>query len=226
MPIFVYFVLGGLLMMVLVTYGARAHRAKREACKQELQRLGFFACADRKGWLEQTITAIENNQGYRYEVRDPTRLTGDHELFYYTKVRHTGRPREDAHVEEEILFRLKQPPKQPLLIIVKPSAVGPGMATRILRSVATGPWDSQPDDLERIDIPAELQNSNLLGVLGPSGARLFDLVDAGTLSVVQRLGDVGAMSVLLRDGWCAVGTGGTQTPFRLADLLSHVRPLL
>jgi hypothetical protein len=226
MPIFVYFVLGGLLVMILVTYGVRAHHAKREAHKQELQRLGFFSCTDRKAWLEQTITTLENNHGYRYEVRDPARHTGGREIYYYTKVRHGSDSRDQALVEEEVLFRTRQPSAQPVLMVVKPSAIGSRLATRILRSVATGPWDTHPDDLERLELPPDLQNSNLLGALGPRGARLYDLVDAGTLAVVQRLGDVGGMWILMRDGWCAVASGGKETPFRLSELLSHLRPLL
>jgi hypothetical protein len=226
MPIFVYFVLGALLVMILVTYGVRAHHAKREAHKQELQRLGFFACADRKAWLEQTIAAVENNKEYRYEVRDPARLTGDREIYYYTKVRHGSDDRDQPLAEEEILFRTKQPAAQPVLMVVKPSSIGSGLATRILRSVAAGPWDTHPDDLERLELPPDLQNSNLLGVLGPRGARLYDLVDAGTLAVVQRLGDAGGMWILMRDGWCAVASGGKEKPFQLSELLSHVRPLL
>jgi hypothetical protein len=226
MQIFVVFVLSVLVAIVLVTYGVRAHHAKREAHKQELQRLGFFACTDRKGWLEETVAAIQNDKEHRYEVRDPARLTGDREVYYYTKVRHGSNPRNDALVEEEVLFRTKQPSARPVMLAVKPSAIKSGLATRILRSVAAGPWDTRPDDLERLELPPDLQNSNLLGALGPRGARLYDLVDAGTLAVVQRLGDAGGMWILMRDGWCAVASGGKEKPLRLAELLSHLRPLL
>jgi hypothetical protein len=64
-------------------------------------RLGFFPCPDRKSWLEETVTRLEWNRDYRNEERDPTRLTGDQEVYYYIKVRHADRPRDDAFVEEE-----------------------------------------------------------------------------------------------------------------------------
>lgn len=226
MPLYAYFVLGGVLAFILVTWGVRAHRDKQQAKNTELQRIGFSPCPDRKKWLEETVTAMERNEGYRYEVRDPRRLAGSRDVYYFKKIRH-GNDSDDLPFDEEaILFPLKRASTQGLLLMVKPSAIGPGVASRVLSSVATGPWDSQPDDLEKIEVPPDLENTNLLGALGPSGARLYDLVDAGTLSVVQRLGDVGAMSILLRDGWCAIGGGGRGTPFRVGELLSHIRPLM
>jgi hypothetical protein len=222
----VYFVLGGVLAFVLVSWGVRVHLARQQARNTELQRLGFTPCADRKGWLEETITAMERNQGYRYEVREPRRLAGAREVYYFKSRRHGNDSDDEAFDEEAILFPLKRPSTQGLLLAVKPSSIGPGLASRVLTAVATGNWDSQPDDLGKIEIPPDLKNTNLLGALGPSGARLYDLVDPGTLTVVQRLGDVGAMSILCRDGWCAIGGGGKGSPFRVGELLSHIRPLL
>ena len=227
MPIYVYFVLGGVLAFVLITWGVRVSRARRQAKDTELQRLGLTPCAERKGWLEATITAIERNEGYRYEVRNPRKLTGSHEVFHCTTIRHGNRSDDDAFYEEVIVFPLKRSSSAGLLLLVKPSSIGPGLGLRVLKSVASANWDSQPDDLKRIEIPDDLTNSNLLGALGPPGARLYDLVDTGTLSVVQRLGDLGAMTILFRDGWCVIGRGDSSgTPFRVGELLSLIRPLL
>jgi hypothetical protein len=188
--------------------------------------LGFFPCPEQKKWLEETVAAMERNHGYRYEVRNPTRLSGDSEVYSFTRIRHGNDSDDSAFVEETILFPHKRASALGLLLIVKPSAVGPGLATRILKSVATGPWDSQPDDLARLELPPDLENTNLLGALGPAGARFYDLVDAGTLSVSQRLGDLGAMDIMFRDGWCAVSGGGSGTRFRVGELLAEIRPLL
>lgn len=226
MPMYAYFALSGVLAFILISWGVRVDRAKQQARNTELQRLGFTLCADRKGWLEETVTAMERNPGYRYEVREPRQLTGAREVYYYKKKRHGNSTEDEAFDEEAILFPLKRASTEGLLLVVKPSSIGPGFASRVLSSVATGPWDSQPDDLEKIEIPPDLENTNLLGALGPSGARLYDLVDTGTLSAVQRLGDAGAMSILFRDEWCAVGSGGKGPSFRVGELLSHIRPLL
>jgi hypothetical protein len=227
MPTYAYIVLGGVLAFILITWGVRVSRARRQAKDTELQRLGFTPCTERKGWLEETVAAVERNQGYRYEVRNPRRLAGSHEVFYCTTIRHGNRSEDTAFVEEVILLPLKRSSSDGLLLLVKPSSIGPGLASRVLSSVATAAWDSQPDDLEKIEIPPDLKNTNLLGALGPPGARLYDLVDTGTLSVVQRLGDLGAMSVLFRDEWCVIGGGGSGgAPFRVGELLSMIRPLL
>lgn len=226
MPTYVYFVLGGLVAIILMGWGVRVHREKQQARETELRRLGFRPCLEKKSWLEETITAMERNEGYRYEVSDPRRLAGGREVYYYTKIRHGNSVGDDAFIEEDILFPFQRPSTQGLVLVVKPSSIGPGLATRLLSQVATGPWDTQPDDLEPLEIPPGLENTNLLGAMGPAGARLYDLVDASTLSVVQRLGDAGGMFVVFRDGWCAVGSGGKGVPFRLGELLSHIRPLL
>jgi hypothetical protein len=226
MPLYAWLVLGGMLAIILVGWGVRVSRARRQAKDTELQRLGLTPCPERKGWLEETITAMERNEGYRYEVRNPRRLTGAREVFHCETRRHGNDTEDDAFDEEAILFPLKRPSTHGLLLIVKPSSIGPGLASRVLSSVATADWDSQPDDLERIDIPPDLAKTNLLGALGPPGARLYDVVDAGTLSVVQRLGDAGAMFILCRDEWCLIGSGGKGVPFRAGDVLSLVRSLL
>jgi hypothetical protein len=228
MPTYLYFILGGILAFALITWGVRVSRARKQAEDAELQRLGFTPCPERKGWLEETVTAMERNEGYRYEVRHPRRLAGAREVYFFQNRRHGDDSDDAAYDEVAILFPLERPSTQGLLLVVKPSSIGPGFASRLLKSAVTADWDSQPDDLERIEIPPDLENTNLLGVLGPSGARLYDLVDPGTLGVVQRLGDLGAMFILFRDGWCVIGGGGGvsgQHPFRVGELISHIRPL-
>ncbi len=216
---------GGVVAIALVAWGIRSHREKQEARRAEMERLGFHPCPDRKSWLEETITAIERNKGYRYEVRDPRRLAGDTPIYLYTKVRH-DHPDDDAYAEEEILFPLKRSSPAGVVLVVKPSSVGPGLASRMMGAVATGPWDTQPDDLERLDVPLDLKNTNLVGIMAPSGARLYDLVDSRMLGVVQRLGDVGGMCMRCRDEWCAIASVGREIPFRLRELVALVRPLL
>jgi hypothetical protein len=91
--------------------------------------------------------------------------------------------------------------------------------------VATGPWDAQPDDLQRLELPRDLEGTNVLAALGPPGANLYDLVDSRTLAVVQTLGDAGALCVRLRDGWCAVTAIGEHIPFRLDQVVAGIRSL-
>jgi hypothetical protein len=202
-------------------------RQRRKRLEQAVaaERVGFRPCPEEKEWIERTVTEIENNKGYRYEVKDPKRLAGDKAVYFYVKKRHEH-PQDEPHVEEEILFALKRPTAGALVLAVKPSSLAPGLATRMIGAVATGPWDGQPDDLHRLDLPADLKKTNLLGALGPQGRSFYDLIDASTLSVVQGLGDVGGLLVRFRDGWCSVAGVGHRMPFRLDQLISRIRPLL
>ena len=218
-------ILIGVVALALLIWSLVRQRARNQAEKAELQQLGFQPCPEQKAWLEETVARMQQNRRHRYEVRDPKRLPGEPALYFYVTVRY-GQADDEPLVEEEVLFPLKRPPTAALLLAVKPSAIAPGLVTKMLAALATGPWDTQPDDLKRLEIPLELKDTNLLAAMGPPGANLYDLVDSSTLSVVQGLGDCGAMFVQFRDGWCAVSSTHSQTPFRLVELISRIRPLL
>jgi hypothetical protein len=224
MPTYLPFVLA-LVVAGLVVWSLAGHYRRRRARKAALAQLGFDPCPDRKGWLEETVTRIENNRAYRYEVREPKRLRGDPDVYFYVKVRHRH-PQEDAMVEEEVLFPLKRPSAAGLFLTMKPTALPAGLATRALSAMATGPWDAQPDDLQRLELPPDLKDSNLLAALGPPGARLHDLVDSGMLSLAQGLGDAGGTFVRFREAWCTVAGAGAQIPFRVDEIVARIRPAL
>ena len=120
MPKYLPFVLAGLLAVGVVIWSVATQRRKRRAQVEALEQLGFQPCPDRKTWLEETVAGIENNRGFRYEVRDPKRLPGEPAVYYYVKMRHRH-PDEAAVAEEEILFPLKRPSAAGLLLTVKPS---------------------------------------------------------------------------------------------------------
>lgn len=223
MPPYLAIVLVGLIAGGLAAWSLASHRRKSQAQKLALERLGFRPCPDQKSWLEKTVMVLENNAGYRYEVREPARLPGE-PVYYYVKRRWDAD--EDATAEEEILFSLKRASTAGLVLVVKPSSIAPGLATRLIADVAAGPWDSQPDDLQRLDLPADLKDSNVVAALGPSGASFYDLVDDRTLSVVKGLGDVGGLFVRFRGAWCAVASPSAQLPFRVDELIARIRPIL
>lgn len=225
MTTYLPFIVGALVVAGLVAWSLAGHHRRRQARKAALAQLGFDPCPDRKGWLEETVTRIENNRAYRYEVRDPKRLRGEPAVYFYVKMRHRH-PHEDAMAEEEVLFPLKRPSAAGLVLTMKPTSLPPGLATRVLSAIATGPWDSQPDDLQRLELPPDLKDTNLLAALGPPGARLQDLVDPGMLSFAQGLGDAGGTFVRFRDAWCAVAGASAQIPFRVDVIIARIRPLL
>ena len=218
-------ILIGAVALALLIWSLVVQRGRNQAQKAQWKQLGFQPCPAEKAWLEEMVARLEQNRGYRYEVRDPQRMPGEPAVYCYVKVRHQY-PHETPVAEEEVLFPLKRPAAAALLLTVKPSAIAPGLATKMLAALATCAWDAQPDDLQLLDIPLALKDTNLLAAMGPPGASIYDLVDSGTLSVVQGLGDCGAMFVQFRDGWCAVASTHSQTPFRLVELISRIRPLL
>ncbi len=225
MPTYLPFVLVGLAAVGLLVWSLAGQRRRHQDRKAALERLGFQPCVEQKAWLEETVARIENNPGYRYEVREPKRLSGEPAVYYFVKVRHRF-PQDDAVAEEEILFPLKRSSAGGLVLTVKPSSLAPGLAAQMLGALATGPWDAQPGGLHRLELPPDLKDTNVVGALGAPGASLYDLVDARTLSVVQGLGDAGGMFVQCRDAWCSVAGASVQIPFRVEELVARIRPLL
>ena len=218
-------VLVGLLVLALVVWSVSDSYRKERARRLLLDRAGFQPCPEERERLERIVTGIENNKGHRYEVKEPRRLPGEPAIYYYVKTRHDDGDHPPM-VEEELLFPLKRSSAAGLELVVKPSSIPAGLASRIMGSVATGPWDAQSDDLVRLELPPDLRDTNLLGALAAPGARLYDLVDGGTLSVVQGLGDAGALFVRFREGWCAVAGVSHQIPFKVDEVVARVRPLL
>lgn len=219
-------VLGAVVLVVALVAGGLvlAHRKGAQAREERLARAGFAACPEEKATLEATVARIMNDRSHRYTVREPRRLAGAN-VYHYVKARE-ARGDEQPHAGEELLLRARRRAPSGVVLFVKPTSLAPGLATRLISAVATGAWDTQPDDLERIELPPELKDTNLLGALGPRGASFHDLVDGATSSVVQGLGDAGAMVVRLRDEWCVVEAAQWKTPFQVEELVARLRPLL
>ena len=138
MPEYLPFILVGVVVVILLVWSIKTQIKRSRGLKAALDQLGFQPCPEKKSWLEETVTRIENNKEFRYEVREPKRLPGEPAVYYYIKYRHGG-VRENAVAEEEILFPLKRPSLDGLILIVKPSPLAPGLATRMMGAIATSP---------------------------------------------------------------------------------------
>jgi hypothetical protein len=215
-----------LVMVALAAWAFTAHRKRQKALRELLERVGFRPCPAEKSTLEGIVNGIVNDRDHHYRVEQPQRLAGDPAIYYYVKVRDRQDADEQRDAGEELLFRLRRRSRAGALLFVKPSSLAPGLATRLIGAVATGPWSTQPDDLKRLELPADLKDTNLLAALAPEGASLYDVVDAKLLSVVQGLGDAGGMIVRLRDDWCVVEAASHQVPFRVDEIVARMRPLL
>lgn len=223
MPIVVIAVVAvGLFIWTMAVRGARLRRNTAA-----LLQLGLRSCPEETDWLRETVSRVENNAGFRYEIRDPMRSSREPKYYFYVKIRHR-----DAHVDtpsvalEEILFPVERRRLGPLALTVKPSALAPSLASRLIGSLAAAPWDARPDDLNALKLPPDLERTNVIAALGPSGASLYDLIDATTLNTIQGLGDAGGLFVHLRDGWCTVSGNSSQIPFRLPELVAQIESLL
>lgn len=216
------FVLAAIGLAARVVVG---HRRQQRARAELLERVGFRPCPEEKDTLQATVARLANDRDHEYRVEQPRRLPGPVPVYHYVKVRDGDGTRETRDAYDELLFRLRRPAPRPVVLFLKPTSLPPGIATRLIGAAAAGPWSTQPDDLERLELPPDLRHTNLLAALGPKGASLYDLVDTRVLGVAQALGDAGGMTLRLRDEWCAVEAGHHQVPFRVDEILARMRPL-
>jgi hypothetical protein len=212
--------------IALTAWAVTAHRRQQRQLREALERAGFRPCPLEKGTLEAIVSQVVNDKDHRYRVEQPQRIPGEPAVYFYVKVRDRGGSDDQARASQELLFHLKRSPRGAALLFVKPSSLAPGLATRLASAAASAPWDAHPDDLGRLELPVDLKDTNLLAALGPRGASLYDVVDGALVGVVMGLGDLGALAIRLRDGWCAVEAGSPQMPFRVAEIVSRMRPLL
>jgi hypothetical protein len=142
---------------------------------------------------------------------------GNQTIYYYWKERGRGK---EVVATEELLVPLRRPSEAGLVLVVKPSSLPSGMASRLIGSVATGAWDAQPDDLKRMELPPDLSGTNVIGALGPAGTSLFDLIDMGSLRTLEGAGDCGATTVMCRGEWCSLVSGSSRMRLDVEKLLN------
>jgi hypothetical protein len=216
------FILFGVVFVVVVAVVMMRSRAKSGARMQRLMEMGFAPLPDEAPLLER-VTKLENNSEYRYSVDIPMRAKrGYDEIFFYQKCRHRAG---SIYAAEELLFPLSRPSNEGLMLFIKPSDLTAGTASRLIGAVATGAWDAQPDDLAKLEIPAELEGSNLIGALGPEGTTLHGLMDRATLDRMMQVGDFGVLIVLCRDEWCSLGSPQARMPLDIKQAWSFLGEL-
>lgn len=220
---YVPFLLFGVAFLGLIAWLVLKKRSANAALARKLELMGFAPCPAESDRLVEKITRLENNAEYRYRVENPMKgSAGGNPVYFYRKCRHR-----QGHVvtADEFLFPRQRPSKEGLLLFVKPTGLPAGTATHLIGAVATGAWDSQPDDLTRLEIPVDLKKSNLIGALGPRNRSLYDLIDTEGLSLIQQVGDGGAMIVTCRGEWCSLSSPQARLPFDIDRLWPIVRQL-
>jgi len=218
------FILFGLAFAAVVVVIVVRGRTSRAARLQRLVEMGFSPAPEETETLVEKITWLENNAEYRYSVAQPTKaILSGKEVYFYQKSRHRSG---SIYAAEELMIPLSRPSSEGLMLFVKPSGIPAGTATKLIGAVATGAWDSQPDDLAKLAVPIDLQGTNLVGALGPAGFSLYDLIDATALSQMLGAGDCGALIVLCRGELCSLGSPSLRMPLDLEKATPFLRDLL
>lgn len=112
-----------------------------------------------------------------------------------------------------------------LVLFYKPTALASGTTATLIGNLATAGFDSQPDDLTRLEIPADRKSGNLIGVLGPPHSSLYDLIDDTSLETLEPVGDFGALVVICRGDWCTLASSTTRMDFDVVRLWPTVQQL-
>ena len=191
-----------LAIVGLLIWGMLKHGKKENALKNFLTNAGFVPCDKEQKALAEKVTFLENNSEYVYSVRKPMKVSQrDTHVYFYTKDRRrTG----DLHVSEDFLLTVNRKTSLPFQIYLKPTSLKEGMATNLLRSVTTTGWDSQSDDLVKIEVPADMQKSNILGVMGPKDCSFYDLFDSDVLSLLVHGADNDVFTIRCRENLCSI----------------------
>lgn len=193
-----------LAIVGLIVWGTVKHSKRDKAQKILLAKLGFAPCNKEIEVLTEKITLLENNSEFAYSVRNPMKASqGDTHVYFLTKDR---RRKGNLIVFEDFLLTINRRTSLPFQIYLKPSSVKEGMATKLLRSTTTTGWDSQSDDLVKIELPANLQSSNILGLMGPKGCSFYDFFDSIAIRLLIHGADNDVFTIRCRENLCSIET--------------------
>ena len=220
------FGLFGLVFVALIVWFVRMARADRKKRLETLARLGFAPCqsdAERE-LLVGEITRFEHNAAFRYRVDDPMRAPlGTDPVWFYIK----ERSRQGSVVAApEFRFPFCRDSSDGVVLFFKPSNLRSGTSATLIGKMTTSGWDSQPDDLTRLEVPPDLGQTNLIGILAPAGASLFELIDPKSLATLECVADHGIMEVRFRDGWCCFSSSSTRMKLEIDRIWSIIEALM
>lgn len=218
---------GAIVVGIGLLIQAAVRLSRKQAAEREriLAELGLTPCPEEEGTILETVEWLENNAEYTYSVSDVRkRSDGDAPVYMYKKRR--ARSGKNTAITDEFLVPCRRPSADGAVFFIKPDEMGEGFATRMARTVITKQWDMHPDDLVKLDLPADITGSNLLGVLGPPGAGLFDLVTPDQLAVILRAGNAGILQLRFRGDWCSFDRGASTASWKLDTVAAFVQQLM
>jgi hypothetical protein len=190
---------------------------------QFLTQTGFTDCLEEKTTLEEKIVMLENNSEYSYHIDRPMKCTSDDGTTVYYYIKHRHRQGSEPYAAEEFLITLKRKVSKPFVLYIKPGSMKEGMGVQLLRTFTTKNWDAHPDDLSHIELPRDLKKSNIIGVLGPEDASIYELVDSAALSLLMQAGDYGVCIFRSRDNMCSFDNPGNYLKWDMARIWSFIQ---
>jgi hypothetical protein len=220
---FLPFILFVVAFATLVVWAVAKSRASAAARDRTLVAMGFAPAPGDAETLAAEVARHENNAEYSYRVSEPMRAAVDgNPVWFYAKERARHGSVVSAH---ELRFPLRRPSAEGLVLFYKPTALASGTTATAIGTLATSGFDSQPDDLTRLEIPVDRRRGNLIGVLGPAYFSLYDLIDAEALDALEPVGDFGALIVSCRSDWCTIASSTTRMDLDLVRLWPIVQQL-
>ena len=218
------FILFGVAFAAVVAWAVTKGRADAAARARTLVTMGFAPAPSDAETLAAEVARHENNSECRYRVSEPMRASvHGKSIWFYAKERATQGSLVSAH---EFRFPLRRPSAEGLVLFYKPSALASGTTATLIGNLATEGFDSQPDDLTRLEIAGDRKHGNLIGALGPAHGSLHELIDSKALAALESVGDFGALVVVCRGDWCSLASSTTRIKLDLVRLWPIVQQLV
>jgi len=195
---------------------------KRRATDEAIATLGFKPCPDDVPSLQETVRSIHSDSDL--DVRHAEKLTTRGGAVYRYEVR--SGDTENATASEEFMLPLARKSDRPLILFMMPDGLAEGFARTMLEKLTT---TLSPPNLAPLTVPQGLRPT-IFNALGPSGAKLDDLIDDRELTALRHAARLGLFVARASGSTCALEVlsdyGRRMMPtFDLAAAARFVREL-
>ena len=169
---------------------------KRRATDEAIATLGFKPCPDDVPSLQETVRSIHSDPDL--DVRHAEKLTTRGGAVYRYEVR--SGDTENATASEEFMFPLARKSERPLMLFMMPDGLAEGFARTMLEKLTT---TLSPPNFAPLTVPQALRPT-IFNALGPSGAKLDDLIDDRDLTALRHAARLGFFVARASGSTCAL----------------------
>ena len=107
-------------------------------------------------------------------------------------------------VHEEFPLTLKRQSPEPVILNLKPAALGSGVASKMVEGVLSSSDAMSPRTLGKLALPPDQAEGPILSAMGRNGAKLYDLLHSRELSAFRQGAKHGVLSVRCAGDLCSV----------------------